>query len=107
MDNALTLEAPPTMFDDLEAILKRSECSLSLLSRDSITRGIRRKDTASYFVTLGSASAELWVERRVGNPTMVISIIPTRKSIWHPDLPSDTLAQRIVDWLVAHGANSE
>jgi hypothetical protein len=106
MANALTLEAPPTMFDDLAEILKHSDCSFSLQFSDSVVRGVRRVDSACYDVSLGPASVQLEIERRMGNPTMFISVIPIRKSIWRRDLPSDRLAQQIVELLVAHGADS-
>ncbi len=107
MDDALTLEAPPTMFENLEAILRQNDCDLSLLSSNSVVRGIRRKDTSCYCLTHGCASVEIWAERRFGNPTMFISIFPTQKSIRYQDLSSNTLVKRIVELLVANGANSE
>ena len=107
MDNALILEAPPTMFDELATILDANDFCHSLLSSDSITRGVRRKDSASYKVTSGGVSVELWLERRFGNPTVVISIFPAQKSSLPKDLPSAELADRIVKLLVAHGANAE
>jgi hypothetical protein len=106
MVEARTLEAPPTLFDEVAAILKKSDCGFSLLSSESVNRGVRRMDSACYDVTRGHASVQLLMERRLGNPTMFISVIPTRKSIWHRDLASDRLAEHIVEWLVANGASS-
>ena len=106
MDNTLTLEAPPTMFDESAVILNQSDYSFSLLSSDNVIRGVRRMDTACYDITHGPATVQLWMERRIGNPTMFISVAPGRKSILRRDLPSDRLAEQIVELLVAHGADN-
>ncbi|WP_144054774.1 hypothetical protein [Rhodopirellula europaea] len=105
MANALTLDAPPAMFDDFASILDNSDFDCTLSSSDSIERGIRRMDTASYEVTHGAASVHLAMERRLGNPTMFIAIMPAGKTLLRRDEASNRLAEQIVKLLVANGAD--
>lgn len=107
MDDVLMLEAPPTMFEALPAILELTGGSVSTLTHDSVTRGIRRLDTASYRLTLGDESLELWVDRRLGNRTMNVSIFPKQKLVGQEHRSSDALACRLIDILVTHGASTE
>lgn len=102
---ALTLDAPPAMFDDLTSIVASSDFTCSLLSSNSIERGIRRVDMASYKVTHGAACVHIAMERRLGNPTISVAIIPERKSLFRGDESSNRLAVQIVDLLVVNGAD--
>lgn len=107
MANALTLEAPPAMFDELASILKAGDWTFTLVNANRKIRGVRQMDTVCYAVTDGEASVELWAERRLGNPSMYISLIPSQKSISKRDLSANRLAERIAEWLVERGAHAE
>ena len=104
MANALTLDARPAVLDSFATILHDCGLGCSLMSSDSVERGIRRKDTASYQVTDGAARVEIDLERRLGNQTMFISVVPAQRSLFRSDDSSDRLAKRIVELLLANGA---
>tara|TARA_R110002073_G_scaffold75697_12_gene184660 strand:+ start:4130 stop:4456 length:327 start_codon:yes stop_codon:yes gene_type:complete len=105
MANALIVDAPPTMFDDFAAILEATGYRCSQKSSGSMVRGIRRKDTATYEITHGSTRVDVAMERRLGNRTMFIAVIPTRSSFGRRDDSSDELAEQIVELLVTNGAD--
>jgi len=105
MANALILDAPPAMFDDFSSFFDETEFDCSQSSSDSIVRGVRRKDTASYDIACGSTCVHVALERRLGNPTMFIAVMPTRKTVWRRDASSEQMAEQIVALLVAHGAD--
>lgn len=104
MTIALTLDAPPAMFGNLSLVFASSDFNCSLLSSNSIERGIRRMDMASYEVTHGAARMHIAMERRHGNPAMFIAVMPEGKSLFRSDESSNRLVVQIVDLLVANGA---
>lgn len=105
MANILLVDAPPTMFDEFESIIAGSNFDWSKKSSQSETRGIRRKDTATYMVTHNGTCVRLAMERRLGNRSMFIGVIPMRHSIWRADVASEQLARQIIELLVANGAH--
>jgi len=104
MANMLIVDAPPTMFDDFESIIEGSAFCWKKMSSDSEVRGIRRKDTATYDIKHDGTRVRLAMERRLGNPTMYIALMPNRHSLWRADVPSEQLAEQVVEFLVAKGA---
>lgn len=104
-NDALILDAPPALFDEFASILNDSQFDCSLASSDAIVRGVRRLDTATFDVTHDSTCVYISMERRLGNPTMFIAVMPTRRSFWRRDAASNRLAEQIVELLVANGAD--
>lgn len=107
MANALIVDAPPMMFEDFAAILEASEFECTQSSFDSLTRGIRRKDSATYEVSHGSTRVDVVLERRLGDQSMFIAVIPIRNAFWRRENSSDQFAQRIMELLVANGADDK
>ena len=104
MATALILDAPPTIFDDFVSILDDTEFDCIASSKECVVRGVRRMDTACYDVSIGSTHVHVATERRLGNPTMFVAVMPNRRSFWRRDVSSQRLAERIVELLIAHGA---
>jgi hypothetical protein len=63
-------------------------------------------DTAYYQVTHGVARVDIALERRLGNATMFISIMPAHETYFRRDDSSDRLAKRIAKLLVANDADA-
>ncbi|WP_372722058.1 hypothetical protein [Novipirellula sp.] len=107
MVNAHCLEAPSTLFDDVGNVLAASDFCAVEKHRESNVNGVRRFDTAEFDVVDERSHVDLWLERRLGNKTMFIMVVPDRKTLWRRDHESEQLAERVVNLLVQHGASSD
>jgi hypothetical protein len=104
MNNNFGLDAPPTMYDDFESIIENSTFCWSKESSDSVVRGIRRLDTATYNVSHEGGKVCIFMERRLHQPKMYILVMPIYPSFWRSGVASEGLAEQVTDLLVANGA---
>lgn len=104
MVNTHCLEAPWSLFDDVPAILAASDFQIVEKRRESIVKGVRRLDTAEFEVADESSRVDVWLERRLGNKTMFVMVVPRRMRSPRNTDDSDRIAERVVNLLVQHGA---
>ncbi len=104
MIDILLLDAPPSFFEELPelVVLNGFECEQTALS--TITKGIRGLDTAVYEIRLDSVRVDVSLERRLGNRSMTIAVMPIQRWLWRHDHDSQRLATRISSFLCDHGA---
>ncbi|MEM8672242.1 MAG: hypothetical protein AAGG48_32305 [Planctomycetota bacterium] len=100
--NAHCLDAPPSLFDEVDDIFAASDLCAVERHRESRVKGVRRLDTAEFDVADDSCRVDVLLERRLGNNRMSVIVAPRRKWFSRRGHDSELLARRVVDLLVQH-----